>query len=413
MKRKKNSPRQMWSEEEDRALVQTVRANHNLSWKQIASKLRDTNPEMRKSGKQCCERYRNYILGQATGEPWTDQEHVLFVVLHSAYGNRWSRIASFFPHRNDLSIKNFFYLYVRKVLRAVKSGRSIDSTSRRPWDVFGFLHILDLVRRLYLPRLLGQAESNLSATQALTILNAVKKRKVDEKILVRFKKKLISKFLKENKASKPPIIIWLNPENFYWSDSKRSTVDLILRRRESDGLSHLISVHLTTPPPVQLLDRFASPYLRQGYFPALASPGPSLFPSALLLDPQAPVAFPVPQICCNREESEGLGRAMSLVPKYPSAWHSPIGAPILSADPSNVVQSPAGPLYPFYTSNSSCVAQIGVQGPQKKEKRRDKWAGKAIGHSEIWAVNQINAPIKERQKALEMPARTEVKEGIS
>jgi hypothetical protein len=150
IKKIKRTPKRIaWSREQDNTLISLVNKQVRRSWKSIAKVLgktsyqcllryRSINPNLRKgawdfdedtkvlgcmkvhgrkwneiakyftnrSAKQIRDRYTNYLDPRISKAKFTVEEDLLILELHGRFGNRWTHIKSFLPHRSSDMIKN-------------------------------------------------------------------------------------------------------------------------------------------------------------------------------------------------------------------------------------------------------------------------------------------------------------------
>jgi hypothetical protein len=97
---KSRHSRKMWSDEEDRLIIQYVRARREGNWHQIAQVLES------RSARQCRERYHNYLQLSIGPPDWTAVENALLIELQERSGSRWQTIAANFPGRSERCVKN-------------------------------------------------------------------------------------------------------------------------------------------------------------------------------------------------------------------------------------------------------------------------------------------------------------------
>nr|AYE54696.1 MIXTA4 [Torenia fournieri]AYE54707.1 MIXTA4 [Torenia fournieri] len=101
--------RGVWSEEEDKILVDYITNNGHGTWRnlpKLAGLLR--------CGKSCRLRWTNYLRPDIKRGPFTLEEESTILRLHDKLGNRWAAIASELPGRTDNDIKNFWNTHLRK-----------------------------------------------------------------------------------------------------------------------------------------------------------------------------------------------------------------------------------------------------------------------------------------------------------
>lgn len=97
---KARKPRKLFSKEEDDKLKSLVAQFGRKSWDFIASLLPG------RTGRQCRERYRNYLLPGTCYGQWTHDEDILLNLKYQEIGPHWSKMTHFFKGRSANSIKN-------------------------------------------------------------------------------------------------------------------------------------------------------------------------------------------------------------------------------------------------------------------------------------------------------------------
>ncbi|XP_052626034.1 transcription factor MYB98-like [Lactuca sativa] len=65
-------------------------------------------------GKQCRERWQNYLRPNIMKNAWTEEEDKLLISLHQQFGNKWADIARRMPGRTENNIKNHWNATKRK-----------------------------------------------------------------------------------------------------------------------------------------------------------------------------------------------------------------------------------------------------------------------------------------------------------
>jgi hypothetical protein len=115
-------PRRKFSPSEDDTLLQLVAKHGAYNWPQIAHHLPG------KTGRQCRDRFANYLVPTLNHAPWSAAEDFLLTQKFRQLGPHWSQIASYLPGRSSNSVKNRW----RMQLRATFRGRAAQS---RPTQV--------------------------------------------------------------------------------------------------------------------------------------------------------------------------------------------------------------------------------------------------------------------------------------
>jgi hypothetical protein len=287
-KKQPNLQRQMWTKEQDMLLTKIVKEHNysnSLSWNNIATLLNAADSKIEKSGKQCRERYMNYLEVSITSKKWSKEEKVLFVLLHNEYGNRWSEIAKFYPERNDPAMKNYFYIYLRKVLKEAHNRLYSSNIACKPWEVLTSYYMINLIHT-YLPKLQKEYLINPPSIRGTTILSIIATSGLDAATLSKLKTELIQKFKRNRKSSKLPITIWLHSNNFLWSSSNRIILNDLINKQNLNDLSPLLRIDITSDSPKQV---FSDPNLPHNVFTQF----PYHIPSSIFHSPIARFPYPV------------------------------------------------------------------------------------------------------------------------
>lgn len=120
-KQKLGAPKNLWSPKEDKILETEVSKLGEKAWSEIAAKLPG------RVGKQCRDRWRNHLCPEVKKGSWTEKEDQLLFEYREKLGNQWAEIAKHIPGRTDLSVKNRFYSYRRKLQRQKKRQEKVKS----------------------------------------------------------------------------------------------------------------------------------------------------------------------------------------------------------------------------------------------------------------------------------------------
>lgn len=88
--------------DEDGKLGQLVEQYGPSNWLEIAKFMEG------RTARQCRDRWKHY-LHPDTSEPWTEEERATLERLHKRMGPDWKKLASYFPGRTDVQVKNEYY----------------------------------------------------------------------------------------------------------------------------------------------------------------------------------------------------------------------------------------------------------------------------------------------------------------
>ena len=97
-----------WSSKEDELLRKTVGELGTSSWAKIAKRVQG------RTSKQCRERWNIHLNPNLDKKEWTPEECKLLIEKQREHGNRWNVIATYFPGRSRVSIKNHWHRLQRR-----------------------------------------------------------------------------------------------------------------------------------------------------------------------------------------------------------------------------------------------------------------------------------------------------------
>ena len=140
----------VWTEAEDRLLLEMARAKPTGQWAKIAkavSRLGEKG-EGGKTPKQCRERWHNCLDPNIKSAAWTLAEQTRFFELHQRLGPKWATIASELGGRTDNTVKNYFYCQLRKIARRIHKSGGESSGLSVPAE--GALYLAQHLRTFYL-----------------------------------------------------------------------------------------------------------------------------------------------------------------------------------------------------------------------------------------------------------------------
>ena len=108
--------RQKWKKLEDKKLSTLIKNQKgSIKWDVVAHQI--SNGCIKKSAKQCRERWLHQLDPELQNTKWTFDENKKLFKLHLEIGNKWKNISSHFEGRTDNTIKNNFFSLIRKSLR--------------------------------------------------------------------------------------------------------------------------------------------------------------------------------------------------------------------------------------------------------------------------------------------------------
>lgn len=94
--------------EEDSRLVKLVSIHGESSWEEISKRMPNRNV------RQCHDRWFYYLSPDINTSVWTNKEESKLIEYVNLYGRKWTKIATLFPGRNDVQIKNKWNALKRK-----------------------------------------------------------------------------------------------------------------------------------------------------------------------------------------------------------------------------------------------------------------------------------------------------------
>ncbi len=69
----------------------------------------------KRQGKQCRERWINFLSPDIKRDPWTAKEDLLLLEKQKLIGNQWAQIAKEIPGRTENQVKNRFNSMLKKI----------------------------------------------------------------------------------------------------------------------------------------------------------------------------------------------------------------------------------------------------------------------------------------------------------
>jgi hypothetical protein len=121
-----------------RALVDQIGTE---DWVKVALNMPGRTP------RQCRERYNSYLCPTINASPWTPQEDELLLAKFPRYGSRWAEYRPFFKDRTLPSIRNRWYVLLRKQEQQSRRDcdAKMDSSPSPPPDPLAVFDIANLL----------------------------------------------------------------------------------------------------------------------------------------------------------------------------------------------------------------------------------------------------------------------------
>lgn len=104
------TPRKKFTQEEDEKLKDLVQKMGSKKWEVIAKEMPG------RTGRQCRDRYQNYLIPGFFNGQWSKQEDDLLLQKFMEYGSQWSKITPFFKNRSANALKNRWNYFVSRHL---------------------------------------------------------------------------------------------------------------------------------------------------------------------------------------------------------------------------------------------------------------------------------------------------------
>jgi hypothetical protein len=123
---RKPHPKAKFSMSEDELLAQSVAELGTGDWRQVANRLPGRN------GRQCRDRWFNYVSPTVINAPWTSSEELLLIEKFREFGPVWKYIATFFSCRSEVNVNNHWRLMARRVIKHIRQGRVSKQTVAEP-----------------------------------------------------------------------------------------------------------------------------------------------------------------------------------------------------------------------------------------------------------------------------------------
>ncbi|OHS97230.1 hypothetical protein TRFO_36583 [Tritrichomonas foetus] len=118
--------RKRFTLEEDALLKKLVLQEKISTWEEIATFMPGRN------GRQCRDRFNNYLYTSISKNPWTDQEDDIIIKKYYEIGPHWTEISKFLVGRSGNNVKNRFHKHLirtKKILPFHKKGKTFSNKS--------------------------------------------------------------------------------------------------------------------------------------------------------------------------------------------------------------------------------------------------------------------------------------------
>ena len=173
-----------WSKDHDSYLGNLLEIYGDTDWAIISKGMNQKFSEIKRTEKDCRDRWRLFLKTGNSNQLWSDKERFLLLVSHRKYKNRWSEIAQVLHKQSRNLIKNRFYTLFRKIRNKVKND-----------DVY-INSLLDLLEINYVLSLIEEYQSIPSE-------NATPEKNYAHKLVQRMDKKKVDDYkVKINKLYK-------------------------------------------------------------------------------------------------------------------------------------------------------------------------------------------------------------------
>ncbi|CDW76882.1 myb-like dna-binding domain containing protein [Stylonychia lemnae] len=103
-----------WQKREDDELFLIISEKGTKQWQEIAEML-NSKLGVNRNGKQCRERWYNFLNPEINRDPFSNEEDLKILLLRKQIGNRWSEIVKQLPGRTENSVKNRFNCMFKKI----------------------------------------------------------------------------------------------------------------------------------------------------------------------------------------------------------------------------------------------------------------------------------------------------------
>ena len=111
-KKKKSTVRMRFTPQEDQELARLVSVHGDQDWNKISAELSKQSQNVKRTPRQCRDRYVNYLSPEIKNSEWTVEEDQCLILHYLLTPYHWRSMTNLFPGRSEVSIKNRFnHLY--------------------------------------------------------------------------------------------------------------------------------------------------------------------------------------------------------------------------------------------------------------------------------------------------------------
>ncbi len=100
VKKKKKLKKRKFTYEEDERLMELTEKYGTSSWRLVAKNMDGRNT------RQCRDRWKHYLSPDINRDEWSEEEDMLLLEKYQIFGEKWSKIVTFFLNRNTVQIRN-------------------------------------------------------------------------------------------------------------------------------------------------------------------------------------------------------------------------------------------------------------------------------------------------------------------
>ena len=122
--KKERHSRKRFTQEEDNLLRQLVDKYGTEKWDIISREMKG------RTGRQCRDRYRNYLIPGFFNGQWSEEEDRLLIQKYKEIGPQWTKMIPFFRGRSANSIKNRWNYFVCRIYNSEQREISAPSSPK-------------------------------------------------------------------------------------------------------------------------------------------------------------------------------------------------------------------------------------------------------------------------------------------